>query len=84
MTGNFDQALDIVRDIVDKYPVQLVNSINPFRVEGQKTGAFEIVDSLGAAPDYLAIPVATPAILPPTGKASTSTGKRASWTACHT
>lgn len=57
VTGNFDQALDIVRAIVEKYPVQLVNSINPFRVEGQKTGAFEIVDSLGAAPDYLAIPV---------------------------
>ena len=57
ISGNFDQALDIVRSIVDKYPVQLVNSINPFRLEGQKTGAFEVVDSLGKAPDYLAIPV---------------------------
>ena len=57
VAGNFDQALDIVRKIVDKYPVQLVNSINPYRLEGQKTGAFEIVDSLGEAPDYLAIPV---------------------------
>ena len=57
VAGNFDQALDIVRAIVDRYPVQLVNSINPFRLEGQKTGAFEIVDSLGKAPDYLAIPV---------------------------
>lgn len=55
--GNFDQALGIVRSIVDNYPVQLVNSINPFRLEGQKTGAFEIVDTLGEAPDYLAIPV---------------------------
>jgi len=55
--GNFDQALNIVRTIVEKYPVQLVNSINPYRLEGQKTGAFEIVDSLGDAPDYLAIPV---------------------------
>lgn len=55
--GNFDQALDIVRKIVDNYPVQLVNSINPYRIEGQKTGAFEIVDSLGDAPDYLCIPV---------------------------
>ena len=57
VAGNFDQALDIVRSIVDKYPVQLVNSINPYRLEGQKTGAFEIVDSLGKAPDFLAIPV---------------------------
>lgn len=57
VSGNFDQALDIVRGIVDKYPVQLVNSINPYRLEGQKTGAFEIVDSLGKAPDFLAIPV---------------------------
>lgn len=55
--GNFDQALEIVRQIVDNYPVQLVNSINPFRIEGQKTGAFEIVDDLNGAPDYLAIPV---------------------------
>ncbi|MHB0914471.1 MAG: threonine synthase [Thermoleophilia bacterium] len=55
--GNFDQALGIVRSIVDNYPVQLVNSINPFRLEGQKTGAFEVVDTLGEAPDYLAIPV---------------------------
>ncbi len=57
VAGNFDQALNIVRAIVDKYPVQLVNSINPYRLEGQKTGAFEIVDSLGKAPDYLSIPV---------------------------
>ncbi|RJQ42890.1 MAG: threonine synthase [Gaiellales bacterium] len=55
--GNFDEALGIVRGIVENYPVQLVNSINPFRLEGQKTGAFEVVDSLGEAPDYLAIPV---------------------------
>ncbi len=55
--GNFDQALDLVRRIVENYPVQLVNSINPYRIEGQKTGAFEIVDALGEAPDYLCIPV---------------------------
>lgn len=55
--GNFDQALAIVREIVARFPVQLVNSINPFRLEGQKTGAFEVVDDLGDAPDYLAIPV---------------------------
>ncbi len=57
LDGNFDQALEIVRRIVDEHPVQLVNSINPYRIEGQKTGAFEIVDTLGDAPDYLAIPV---------------------------
>ncbi|MHB8793636.1 MAG: threonine synthase [Thermoleophilia bacterium] len=57
VAGNFDQALTLVRAIVEDYPVQLVNSINPHRLEGQKTGAFEVVDSLGDAPDYLAIPV---------------------------
>jgi len=55
--GNFDQALEIVRALVDKHPVTLVNSINPYRIEGQKTAAFEIVDKLGDAPDYLFIPV---------------------------
>jgi len=55
--GNFDQALNIVKEITSRYPVTLVNSINPFRIEGQKTGAFEICDRLGQAPDYLAIPV---------------------------
>ncbi len=55
--GNFDQALNIVKEITSRYPVTLVNSLNPFRIEGQKTGAFEICDRLGQAPDYLAIPV---------------------------
>ncbi len=55
--GNFDQALEIVRSLVEKHPVTLVNSINPNRIEGQKTAVFEIVDSLGEAPDYLFIPV---------------------------
>ena len=55
--GNFDQALDLVRALGDQYPVEIVNSINPFRIEGQKTGAFEICDELGAVPDYHAIPV---------------------------
>ena len=55
--GNFDQALKIVRNLVEKHPVTLVNSINPYRIEGQKTAAFEIVDFLGEAPDYLFIPV---------------------------
>lgn len=55
--GNFDEALKAVVDITDKYPITLVNSINPFRLQGQKTSAFEICDVLGKAPDYLAIPV---------------------------
>ncbi len=55
--GNFDQALSIVRKLTEKHPVTLVNSVNPYRIEGQKTAAFEIVDTLGYAPDYLFIPV---------------------------
>jgi len=55
--GNFDQALNIVRTLTEKHPVTLVNSLNPHRIEGQKTAAFEIVDVLGEAPDYLFIPV---------------------------
>lgn len=55
--GNFDQALQIVRSLVEKHPITLVNSINPYRIEGQKTASFEIVDILGDAPDYLFIPV---------------------------
>lgn len=55
--GNFDNCLEIVRDIAANYPVALVNSLNPYRLEGQKTGAFEIVDDLGNAPDWLCIPV---------------------------
>lgn len=55
--GNFDQALEVVREVSEKYPVKLVNSVNPYRIEGQKTGAFEICDALGDAPDYHFIPV---------------------------
>jgi threonine synthase len=55
--GNFDRALEIVREICAKHPITLVNSVNPYRIEGQKTAAFEVVDQLGEAPDYLAIPV---------------------------
>ncbi|MFW6105067.1 MAG: threonine synthase [Chloroflexota bacterium] len=55
--GNFDQALQIVRALTQKYPVTLVNSLNPDRIEGQKTSSFEIIDDLGDAPDYLFIPV---------------------------
>jgi threonine synthase len=55
--GNFDRALEIVRDITAKHPITLVNSVNPYRIEGQKTAAFEVCEQLGKAPDYLAIPV---------------------------
>ncbi|MFP3917285.1 threonine synthase [Lysinibacillus telephonicus] len=55
--GNFDDALAIVRQVSETTPVKLVNSVNPYRIEGQKTAAFEIVDSLGQAPEYLCIPV---------------------------
>jgi len=55
--GNFDAALELVRTISEQYPIVLVNSINPYRAEGQKTAAFEICDELGDAPDYHAIPV---------------------------
>ena len=55
--GNFDEALNLVKTITEKYPITLVNSINPFRIEGQKTAAFEICDTLGDAPEFHAIPV---------------------------
>jgi threonine synthase len=57
LRANFDVCLDIVRELGDSAPVTVVNSINPYRIEGQKTGAFEIVDALGDAPDYHFIPV---------------------------
>ncbi|MFC1952736.1 threonine synthase [Chloroflexota bacterium] len=57
LDGNFDQALNIVRSLTDKYPISLVNSINPYRIEGQKTASFEIIDALGDTPDYLFLPV---------------------------
>jgi len=55
--GNFDKALEIVRNLSERQPVTLVNSLNPYRIEGQKTAAFEIIDVLGDAPDYLFLPV---------------------------
>jgi len=57
LRGNFDAALTVVRELAEQYPVALVNSVNPYRIEGQKTAAFEIVDELGEAPDYLVLPV---------------------------
>jgi threonine synthase len=55
--GNFDDCLNLARDLAANYPVALVNSVNPYRIEGQKTAAFEVVDSLGDAPDIHAMPV---------------------------
>jgi threonine synthase len=55
--GNFDASLDVARDLADRYPVTLVNSVNPFRLEGQKTAAFEVCDALGRAPDIHCVPV---------------------------
>jgi threonine synthase len=55
--GNFDQALEVVRELGERAPITVVNSINPYRIEGQKTAAFEIVDALGDAPDVHCIPV---------------------------
>src|SRR5690348_6051947 len=57
LKGNFDHALETVRDLAGRDPVALMNSVNPDRIEGQKTAAFEIVDELGDAPDYLLLPV---------------------------
>jgi len=55
--GNFDECLDIVRDLSARYPIALVNSVNPYRLHGQKSAAFEIVDTLGDAPDIHMLPV---------------------------
>ena len=55
--GNFDQALAIVKEIAQNHPITLVNSLNPYRIEGQMSGAFEVCDKLEEAPDYLSIPV---------------------------
>lgn len=57
VAGNFDDCLTLARELSEKYPVSLVNSINPYRIEGQKTASFEVVDALGFAPDIHALPV---------------------------
>jgi threonine synthase len=57
MKGSFDTALETVRDLSSRYPVALMNSVNPDRIEGQKTAAFEVIEALGDAPDYLLLPV---------------------------
>src|SRR5881275_2806634 len=57
LQGNFDQALALVRELAERQPIALVNSVNEYRIEGQKTGAFEVCDQLGEPPDVLCIPV---------------------------
>ena len=57
VAGNFDDCLTLVRELSENYPVALVNSVNPYRIEGQKTAAFEVIDMLGFAPDIHALPV---------------------------
>src|SRR3978361_1724195 len=64
-TGNFDDALRIVRELSQKHPIELVNSVNPYRIEGQKTGAFEGIEELGGAPDAPAIPARNAGHIPP-------------------
>ena len=57
LDGNFDQALQMVLELTRRHPITLVNSLNPYRLEGQKTAAFEVIEAMGEAPDYLFIPV---------------------------
>ena len=71
--GNFDDALRLAREITSKHPIALVNSVNPYRIEGQKTAAFEIADALGDAPDVLALPVGNAGNITAYWRASSST-----------
>ncbi len=71
--GNFDDALRIVLEICENHPVQLVNSLNPYRIEGQKSGSFEICDVLGAPPDFQAMPVGNAGISRPIGRGIVNT-----------
>lgn len=75
--GNFDEALEIVKEIAENdEEIELVNSVNPYRIEGQKTGAFEIVEQLEQAPDVLAIQLETQAILLLIGKVLKNTMRK--------
>src|SRR5947199_8401004 len=65
LKGNFDHALQTVRELTSRYPVALMNSINPHRIEGQKTAAFEVVEALGDAPDSLFVPAGNPGNMTP-------------------
>ena len=80
---NFDGCLDIVRELGGREAVTVVNSINPYRIEGQKTGAFEIVDVLGDAPDVHCIPVGNAGTSPPTGRATANIKTRAASRSCR-
>ena len=73
--GNFDTALKLVRQFTESYPLTLVNSLNPYRIEGQKTAAFEVCDQLGSARNIWPCRWAMPAISPPIGRVSRSTGR---------
>lgn len=82
--GNFDDCLELARKLTADFPtIALVNSVNPYRIEGQKTAAFEIVDALGTAPDVHALPVGNAATSPRTGRATPSTTVTASPTGCR-
>jgi threonine synthase len=74
--GNFDDCLELARKLAYDYPVALVNSVNPNRIEGQKTAAFEVIDELGDAPDVHVIPVGTPGISRRTGAVISSMRRR--------
>ncbi len=95
LKGSFDDALEVVRDLTSRYPVALMNSVNPDRLQGQKTAAFEIVDVLGERPRsrsstfWATRPItwcsrsATPATSPPTGRAFASTTRPVGRRACR-
>ena len=78
LRGNFDEALKLVRELAQRHPIALVNSVNPFRLEGQKTAAFELLEELGPErpSTRCASRSATPATSPPTGRASASPASR--------
>ena len=76
--GNFDQGLNLVRELAERHNIAVVNSINPDRISGQMTAAYEVCDDLGQAPDRLFIPVATLETLLPIGGVSSATGRKAS------
>ena len=81
LRGNFDEALTIVRELADKHPIELVNSVNPYRIQGQKTAAFEVIEELGRPPERSRSPSATLATSRPGGRASRNPAPRRSSTA---
>ena len=74
--GDFDDALRLVRELVERHPIALLNSINPYRLEGQKTAAFEVLETLGGAPDWLALPVGNGGNISAYWKGFTRDGRR--------